>query len=106
MWGSHLKKIDHIAKHASDFVLRLHATPALAIPETWVASNGGGVACTSAAPCANFQTAHLATDPGGIIKCVDAGNFGTVGITKSITIDCTGTNGGIVSVPVRRSAPR
>ncbi len=77
----------------------LHATPALAIPETWVASNGGGVACTRAAPCANFQTAHLATDPGGIIKCVDAGNFGAVGITKSITIDCTGTNGGIVSVP-------
>ena len=29
----------------------------------------------------------------------DAGNFGAVGITKSITIDCTGTNGGIVSVP-------
>jgi hypothetical protein len=77
----------------------LHATPALAIPETWVASNGGGVACTRAAPCASFQTAHLATDPGGIIKCVDAGNFGAVGITKSITIDCTGTNGGIVSVP-------
>jgi hypothetical protein len=77
----------------------LHATPALAIPETWVASNGGGGACTRAAPCANFQTAHLATDPGGIIKCVDAGNFGAVGITKSITIDCTGTNGGIVSVP-------
>ena len=74
-------------------------TPALAIPETWVASNGGGVACTRAAPCADFQTAHFATDPGGIIKCVDAGNFGAVGITKSITIDCTGTNGGIVSVP-------
>jgi len=80
-------------------LLCLHATPALAIPETWVASNGGGVACTRAAPCADFQTAHFATDPGGIIKCVDAGNFGAVGITKSITIDCTGTNGGIVSVP-------
>ncbi len=76
--------------------LCLHATPAHAIPETWVASNGAGAACTRAAPCATFAAAHTATDPGGTIKCVDAGNFGAVTITKSITIDCTGTNGGIV----------
>ena len=76
--------------------LCLHVTPAHAIPETWVASNGAGAACTRAAPCATFAAAHTATDAGGTIKCVDAGNFGAVTITKSITIDCTGTNGGIV----------
>ena len=72
-------------------------TPALAIPETWVASNGGGAACTRAAPCLTFAAAHTATDPGGTIKCADAANFGVLTITKSITIDCTGTNGGIVA---------
>src|SRR5262245_20155668 len=77
--------------------LTLHVTPALAIPETWVASNGSGMTCTRAAPCATFAAAQDATDNGGMIKCIDAGNFGTITITKSITIDCTGTNGGISS---------
>jgi len=77
--------------------LCLHAAPAYAIPETWVASNGAGAACTRAAPCLTFAAAHTATDPGGTIKCADAGNFGVVTITKSLTIDCTGTNGGIVN---------
>src|SRR5262245_24908093 len=75
------------------------STPAQAIPETWVASNGSGSSCTRAAPCGSFQIAHDVTDPEGIIKCVDAGNFGPVTILKSITIDCTGTNGGIATGP-------
>ena len=75
--------------------LWVQASPAQAIPETWVASFGGGVACTRAAPCLTFAAAHTATDAGGTMKCVDAANFGAVTITKSITIDCTGTNGGI-----------
>jgi hypothetical protein len=78
-------------------LLCLQTMPAQAIPETWVASNGAGAACTRAAPCATFTAAHTVTDAGGTIKCVDAGNFGQVVITKSITIDCTGTNGGIVN---------
>jgi hypothetical protein len=76
------------------------STPALAIPETWVASNGSGVACTRAAPCATFQAAHNATDAGGVIKCADAGSYGPVTINRSITIDCTGTNGGIVATGI------
>lgn len=71
------------------------ASPAQAIPETWVASAGGGAACTRAAPCLTFAAAHTATDAGGTIKCADAANFGALTITKSITIDCTGTNAGI-----------
>jgi len=79
------------------FALSLHTTPAQAIDETWVASNGGGAVCTRAAPCATFAAAHTATDIGGTIKCVDAANFGPVTITKTITIDCTGTNAGILA---------
>jgi hypothetical protein len=67
------------------------ATPAAAIPRTWVSSTGGGVACTRAAPCATFQAAHDATDTNGEINCVDSGAFGGLNISKSITIDCAGT---------------
>lgn len=51
--------------------------------------------CSRAAPCLTFSFAHGQTDAGGEINCVDAGNFGSVTITKNITIDCAGTVGGI-----------
>lgn len=69
--------------------------PAQAIPRTFVSGTGGGAACTRAAPCATFQAAHDATDPGGEINCVDAGEYGELNTTKSITIDCTGTSASI-----------
>src|SRR5262245_55475231 len=76
----------------------LSATPSEALPNTFVASNGTGSTCSRVAPCADFQTAHNATNDGGDITCVDAGNYAPAGgfdlfITKSITIDCGGTAG-------------
>src|ERR1700755_235320 len=70
------------------------AAPVQAVPRTFVSKSGGGATCSRAAPCADFQTAHNATDPGGEINCLDSGNFATgstLNITKSITIDCGGT---------------
>lgn len=67
--------------------------PAHAIPRTFVSGTGGGAACTRAAPCATFLAAYNATDAGGEINCVDAGEFGSLSIDKSITIDCAGTLG-------------
>src|SRR5262245_53173390 len=69
---------------------------------SWVAGNGTGTICTRAAPCLTFQAAHDATNPGGEINCVDAGDFTNSGlivtiITKSITIDCGGTFGAMSS---------
>lgn len=49
-------------------------------------------------PCTTFSAAHAVTDANGEINCLDAGNFGTVTITKSITIDCAGTVGAISGV--------
>ena len=71
----------------------LSAKPAHAIPQTFVSGAGGGAACTRVAPCATFQAAHDVTDAGGVITCLDSGNFGssTTTISKSITIDCAGT---------------
>src|SRR4051794_33007588 len=76
----------------------LAAAPAQAIPRSFVSSGGSGTACTRAAPCADFQTAHDATTSGGTIYCVDAGDYSGVfglNITKSLTIDCTGTQAGL-----------
>jgi hypothetical protein len=68
-----------------------------AIPRTFVSSVGAGVACTRAAPCRTFQLAHDATNPNGEINCIDAADFGSVTISKSITIDCAGTLGAITA---------
>jgi hypothetical protein len=70
--------------------------PAAALPKTWVASTGGGITCSRASPCATFQAAHTATDAGGVISCVDAGDFGSLTISKSISIICDNTRAGIV----------
>src|SRR3954470_7372666 len=71
---------------------------AQAIPRTFVSGTGNGTACTRTAPCAAFQIAVSATDDGGEINCLDAGDFGAVIIDKNITIDCAGTAGTIFGV--------
>jgi hypothetical protein len=63
---------------------------------SWVSHNGNNAnPCTSTAPCATFSFALSQTVAGGSINCLDAGDFGAVTITKSITVDCLGTVGGI-----------
>src|SRR4051812_46768015 len=88
-------RIASAACSAALFAIVAATTSAHAVPRTFVSGTGAGATCTRAAPCATFQLAHDATDPGGEINCVDAGEFGRVNITKSITIDCTGTAGTI-----------
>jgi hypothetical protein len=80
--------------------LTLVVSPASALPRTWVSGTGAGAACTRAAPCATFQAAHDATDPNGEINCVDSGSYGTVTITKPITVDCAGVLGTISTTSV------
>jgi hypothetical protein len=60
---------------------------------SWVSAATGNNAslCTRAAPCQTFAGALAKTNAGGTINCVDAGEFGSLSIAKSITIDCTGT---------------
>ncbi len=63
-------------------------------PQSWVASNGTGTACSRSAPCLSFIAAYNATLAGGEINCVDNGNFGSlINITHSITVNCIGTIG-------------
>ncbi len=53
--------------------------------------------CSRTAPCKTFAGAISKTFINGEIDCLDPGGFGTVTITKSITIDCTGTLGSILA---------
>ena len=56
---------------------------------TWVSGVGDDAnACTRTAPCKTFAGAISKTAPGGEIDCLDAGGYGAVTITRSITIDC------------------
>jgi hypothetical protein len=73
---------------------RAQAQQALAT-RTWVSGTGDDTAvCSRSAPCLTFAGAIAKTAPGGEIDALDPGGFGTVAITKSITID---GGGGIVA---------
>ncbi len=75
---------------------------------TWVSGVGDDVnPCSRTAPCKTFAGAISKTARNGIINVIDPGGFGTVTITKSITIDgqpfmagvlAAGTNGFNVNV--------
>jgi hypothetical protein len=64
---------------------------------TWVSGTGDdGNDCTLTAPCLTFAGAISKTAAGGEIDCLDPGGFGVVTITKAITFDCGGGEGGQV----------
>lgn len=64
---------------------------------TWVSGVGDDVnPCSRTAPCKTFAGAISKTADKGEINCLDPGGFGGVTITKSITLDCTGTQGSIL----------
>src|SRR5262249_49475087 len=74
------------------------AAPAQAQTRTWVSGVGDDVnPCSRTAPCKTFAGAISKTAAGGEIDCLDPGGFGAVTITKSITLDCTGTFGSILA---------
>jgi hypothetical protein len=65
---------------------------------SWVSGVGDDANnCSRTTPCKTFRGAITKTADGGIINCLDSSGFGFVTITKSITIDCGGTFGGIVA---------
>jgi parallel beta-helix repeat protein len=74
------------------FIVHAQAT------RTWVSGVGDDVnPCSRTAPCKTFAGAISKTAANGEINCLDAGGFGAVTITKSMTIDCEDTQGSILS---------
>src|ERR1700753_680246 len=65
---------------------------------TWVSGVGDDVnPCSRTAPCKTFAGAISKTAAGGEIDVLDPGGFGTVTITKAITIDGGGTLASILA---------
>jgi hypothetical protein len=77
----------------------LAANPAQAQSRTWVTGSGGSDAnpCSRTAPCQTFAGAISKTAANGEINCIDSGAYGTVTITKSITIDCHDVFAGVLN---------
>jgi hypothetical protein len=68
---------------------------------TWVSGVGDDVnPCSRTAPCKTFAGAISKTAAGGEINCLDPAGFGAVTITKSISIDCHQTIGGVLAASV------
>jgi Right handed beta helix region len=68
---------------------------------TWVSGVGDDVnPCSRTAPCRTFAGAISKTAAHGEISALDPGGFGAVTITKSITINGTGTLAGILAAGV------
>jgi hypothetical protein len=63
------------------------------IDKTWVSRAGNDTnPCTEASPCRTFGGALANTNDGGLISCLDAGEFSSrTIITISVTIDCSET---------------
>ena len=84
-----------LVKMLAAMVVLFVASPAMAqATRTWVSGVGDDAnPCSRTAPCKTFAGAISKTAIGGEIDCLDPGGFGTLTITKSITIDCTATLG-------------
>jgi hypothetical protein len=70
------------------FTLAIASATQAQATRTWVSGVGDDAnPCSRTAPCKTFAGAISKTAVGGEIDCLDPGGFGTVTITKSITID-------------------
>src|SRR4051794_18883852 len=80
----------------------LQSSPAFAqATRTWVSGVGDDVnPCSRTAPCKTFAGAISKTADKGEINCLDSAGFGTLTITKNITVDCPGVMGGVLNAGV------
>src|SRR4029077_13629187 len=94
-----ISKISVLLPFAFAMCFTLFSAPAHAqATRTWVSGVGDDVnPCSRTAPCKTFAGAISKTAIGGEIDCLDPGGFGAVTITKSMTIDGSGTFGSILA---------
>jgi hypothetical protein len=94
-----MRRIALLAIAAGFLTPLLASAPASAqATRTWVSGTGDDVnPCSRTAPCKTFAGAISKTATAGEINCLDPGGFGTVTITKSMTLNCVGTLGSILA---------
>ena len=80
------------------FVVAFASSSQAQATRTWVSGEGDDTfPCSRTAPCKTFAGAISKTATNGEINCLDPGGFGTVTITKSISIDCHEVYAGVVN---------
>jgi hypothetical protein len=78
--------------------LALPASASAQATRTWVSGVGDDAnPCSRTAPCKTFAGAISKTAAGGIIMAMDDAGFGTLTITKPITVDGGGHSAGVLS---------
>jgi hypothetical protein len=92
-------KLKHPAAGLAALLFIIPTASALAqATRTWVSGVGDDVnPCSRTAPCKTFAGAISKTAAGGEIDVIDPGGFGTITITKAITIDGAGTQASILA---------
>jgi hypothetical protein len=98
------------------FMLALTSVAQAQATRTWVSGVGDDVnPCSRTAPCKTFAGAISKTFIGGEIDALDPGGFGTVTVTKSITLDgasgfgsilASGTNGVNINIAANANDPQ
>jgi len=80
------------------FILIVSSVAQAQAARTWVSGVGDDVnPCSRTAPCKTFAGALAHTNTGGEIDCLDSGGFGSATISKSVTLDGTGCQAGIIA---------
>src|SRR3954471_5585653 len=94
-----MRPIALLAIVAGFVVPLLAAAPASAqATRTWVSGVGDDAnPCSRTAPCKTFAGAISKTAAAGEINCLDPGGFGTITITKAMTLNCGHTLGSILA---------
>src|SRR5215472_3492369 len=83
---------------AAVLCLGLGIVPASAQLRTFVSGSGSDAnPCSLAAPCRSFQQAHNTVAAGGEVVALDAAGYGSVAITKALTITAIGIEASITS---------
>lgn len=90
-----LIKMASLAVTALFFGLCFAAPASAQATRTWISGVGDDAnPCSRTAPCKTWAGAISKTAAGGEIDCLDPGGFGSVTVTKSITLDCSEGEGG------------
>src|SRR5262245_62930525 len=86
---------------ASLMALGLSASSAQALnTRSFISANGLDTnTCTRTAPCRTLQKAHDSTNPGGEVNMLDPAGYGTVVISKAISIVNDGVGSAGILVP-------
>jgi hypothetical protein len=106
-----MKKLLVLAAFAV-LLLSLPAAASAQATRTWVSGVGDDVnPCSRTAPCKTWAGAISKTARGGEMNALDSGGFGTLTITKSITVDGAGvhastlSSGGINGISINITDP-